>query len=72
MTCPKIPYKSKKQAIRVMHQIQNKQDDKPKPVRAYLCDVCQKWHLTHKEIISQVPYDNQRLNRDEWERLITP
>lgn len=50
MTCPKIPYKSKKQAIRVMYQIQNKQDDKPKPVRAYQCE-CGKWHLTHKEIM---------------------
>lgn len=70
MKCTKVSYKSKEQAVKALHKIKNAPDG-IKPIRAYQCDICKLWHLTKKEIISDVAYDNQRLKfRDVWEMLV--
>lgn len=59
MNCKKKAYKDKRFAIRAIHTISNKKDGRKKPVRAYKCDLCGKWHLTSKAIdedATPVPY----------------
>jgi hypothetical protein len=44
----KIRYRSKKEALRALHTIQNTPGDQ-KPCRAYECFACNGWHLTSWE-----------------------
>lgn len=47
MYCNKKRFKDKKQAIRALHLIANKEDKRDhKPVRAYKCKGCKGYHLS--------------------------
>lgn len=48
--CTKKPYHDKRLALAHLHFIQNLRDGKVKPVRAYECPLCGKWHITSKAI----------------------
>jgi hypothetical protein len=66
--CKKKAYKDKAAALAVMHQIQNKDDGKKKPIRAYECEACRKWHITSTPIDNELK-TNYRLRLD-WSKLI--
>ena len=46
VTCTKFTYLSKKEANKALADIRLKEQDHKKPVRSYLCDRCDGWHLT--------------------------
>jgi len=68
MHCKKRAYRDKDEAVRVLRGLKRKLDGKKKPVRAYLCDDCGKWHLTSKEI-GEMPKTGFKLTQD-WSKLI--
>lgn len=68
MKCKKKAYKDKEQAIIAMHIIQNKDDGKKKPVRAYECGNCLHWHLTSEPIDKELK-GNYKPKLD-WSKLI--
>lgn len=47
--CKKKSYNDRQLAIRSIHLIQGIDDGRTKPIRAYQCNLCYKWHLTSKE-----------------------
>lgn len=69
MACKKKSYKTKRYAVKSLHRIRNQDDGRKKPVRAYLCDLCNQWHLTSKQIDDdKTPVQYQlKLN---WNNLI--
>ncbi len=54
MKCRKRPFRDKNDAVYALHGIQNKNDDRKKPVRAYQCEHCQQWHLTSEPIDTEL------------------
>lgn len=48
MKCKKVPYNSEGEAEFILNTIivKNKQKNKKVPTRTYLCDFCNKWHIT--------------------------
>jgi hypothetical protein len=68
MKCRKKAYKDKDAAVDAMHLIQNKDDGKKKPVRAYPCENCAQWHLTSAEIDKE---QNTRYKpRLDWSKIL--
>lgn len=66
--CKKKAYKDKRFAVQALHTITNVVDGKRKPVRAYRCDICQKWHLTSKAIDEDDTHRPYKLKLD-WSKL---
>lgn len=51
MKCQKVQYKDHPQAVRAIHIILSKGVKKKfTPVRAYKCEECNLWHITHRSI----------------------
>lgn len=68
MKCRKKAYKDKDAAVTAMHLIQNKDDGKKKPIRAYECENCLQWHLTSAEI-DNYQHTNYRPKLD-WSKIL--
>ena len=49
--CVKNPYADKKAAISQMNVVMRRKRNRPEHCRAYYCEVCAAWHLTHLEEI---------------------
>lgn len=48
MKCDKNLYPDKKAAITVKNRAMKRRKNRPKFLRAYACDECGGWHLTHR------------------------
>lgn len=69
--CKKIAYKDHDLAIADLHRINNCAGENEKPKRAYLCDRCNKWHLTKAEIDTRLFNTNQSLKfYNIWRTLL--
>ena len=64
----KIRYKSKKQAVAHLHNIQNYKVSHKIPVRAYKCEQCPYWHLTSKTIEEDTPGKYKPLL--DWSKIL--
>ncbi len=66
--CKKKAYKDKAAALAVMHDIQNKDNGKRKPIRAYEMEACKQWH------INSAPIDKEQNTnygpRLDWSKLL--
>lgn len=71
MSCDKIQYLSKEDAVRHLHMIQNISKKKKVPVRCYQCDKCKRWHLTSKEILTDKAKNVKLKLSDQWSALLT-
>jgi hypothetical protein len=63
MACIKNPYPNQFTALRALDAIQATGKPGKKPVRAYPCQDCHRWHLTSKKLAGK------RLPR--WERRLS-
>ena len=70
--CKKISYPDKIAAQEHLSRIKNKeQENQVKPVRAYECPLCGKWHLTHKELFRSEEVKTVHLvHIDAWNKLL--
>lgn len=72
--CIKIAYNDKKQAISAIRVIQSRGVQKKyTPRRAYQCDDCGKWHITHYGLEHYLVYKSEsiKLNHyEEWKKLM--
>ena len=68
MGCKKVSYRDKDQAVTALHAIKNCDNDGKKPIRAYECDRCGKWHLTSKPI--DTPIGGRYKPKLNWRKVL--
>lgn len=68
MACKKKAFKDKDDAVWALHKIQTADNDGKKPIRAYECGICSKWHLTSKQINDDTPA--KWVPKLDWSKLI--
>jgi hypothetical protein len=50
VSCSKASYPDKRAAFTAMKVALRRRRNRPKTLRAYYCETCRAWHLTHKPL----------------------
>jgi len=61
-SCDKIRYVSQGSANKDLKRIKRAKNRGVKPIRSYLCDLCNRWHLTSKK------RDRESINKKKYIR----
>jgi len=70
MECKKKLYRDKMEAIHTMRYIQTLDDGRKKPIRAYQCPYCTKWHLTSQPSLHNTMISDKSVKTSFEELLI--
>lgn len=62
MTCQKNPYPTQQLALRALEAVRANGRPGKKPVWAYPCQDCHRWHLTSKKLTGKTPPWERRLS----------
>ena len=68
MYCTKTAYATKDDALLAMSRLRKKYEGRKKPIRAYCCDRCDKYHLS-SQTRKQQQQARKRKNREQSLRI---
>lgn len=71
--CLKVKYNNHNRAISALHKVQGKGDIRRyTPCRAYECEICGGWHLTHQTTEEFLEHSGEKVEliyKEQWSKL---